>query len=164
MIVCSRCAKDNQDHYKFCLGCGAELPRESSKPRSFSAPSPSSGSSSGGTGTKPPQRMQAAEAVAAEHLVPEPEPDPSPMQPVVQAVTEADALPPELSPLAEDTSPCSNCGASVPENFRFCHVCGHDLHAAPAQNGAADAPAERVSEPAVAAAPDPRGAAARLVL
>ncbi len=25
MIVCQRCGKENQDHYKFCLGCGAEL-------------------------------------------------------------------------------------------------------------------------------------------
>ncbi len=25
MIVCHRCGKENQDHYKFCLGCGAEL-------------------------------------------------------------------------------------------------------------------------------------------
>lgn len=25
MITCSRCGKDNQDHYKFCLGCGAKL-------------------------------------------------------------------------------------------------------------------------------------------
>lgn len=25
MITCSRCNKDNQDHYKFCLGCGAKL-------------------------------------------------------------------------------------------------------------------------------------------
>jgi len=22
MIVCNRCGKENQDHYKFCLGCG----------------------------------------------------------------------------------------------------------------------------------------------
>ena len=28
MINCPSCAKQNQDHYKFCLGCGAELPRE----------------------------------------------------------------------------------------------------------------------------------------
>lgn len=28
MIVCTRCSKENQDHYKFCLGCGSELPRE----------------------------------------------------------------------------------------------------------------------------------------
>lgn len=25
MIGCHRCGKENQDHYKFCLGCGAEL-------------------------------------------------------------------------------------------------------------------------------------------
>ncbi len=25
MITCQRCGKENQDHYKFCLGCGAEL-------------------------------------------------------------------------------------------------------------------------------------------
>ena len=28
MITCPSCAKQNQDHYKFCLGCGAELPRD----------------------------------------------------------------------------------------------------------------------------------------
>ena len=26
MIKCAKCGKDNQDHYKYCLGCGAELP------------------------------------------------------------------------------------------------------------------------------------------
>ncbi len=25
MLACKRCGKENQDHYKFCLGCGAEL-------------------------------------------------------------------------------------------------------------------------------------------
>ena len=25
LITCSRCGKENQDHYKFCLGCGNEL-------------------------------------------------------------------------------------------------------------------------------------------
>lgn len=27
MITCQACGKQNQDHYRFCLGCGAELPR-----------------------------------------------------------------------------------------------------------------------------------------
>jgi pSer/pThr/pTyr-binding forkhead associated (FHA) protein len=31
VIVCPRCSKENQDHYKFCLGCGAELPRDAAK-------------------------------------------------------------------------------------------------------------------------------------
>jgi pSer/pThr/pTyr-binding forkhead associated (FHA) protein len=28
VITCQKCGKENQDHYKFCLGCGAELARE----------------------------------------------------------------------------------------------------------------------------------------
>ena len=43
MIVCPRCGKENQDHYKFCLGCGAELPRNAEQPKSFSAPTPPGG-------------------------------------------------------------------------------------------------------------------------
>ncbi len=27
MIVCPNCSRDNEDHYKFCLGCGTELAR-----------------------------------------------------------------------------------------------------------------------------------------
>ena len=43
MITCPKCSKENQDHYKFCLGCGAELPRNaSSQPKSFTAPTPPS--------------------------------------------------------------------------------------------------------------------------
>jgi len=32
VITCQKCGKENQDHYKFCLGCGAELTREAAKP------------------------------------------------------------------------------------------------------------------------------------
>ena len=32
MITCSRCGKENQDHYKFCLGCGNELPKAAPAP------------------------------------------------------------------------------------------------------------------------------------
>ena len=35
MITCPKCSKENQDHYKFCLGCGAELPRDAA-PKAFS--------------------------------------------------------------------------------------------------------------------------------
>jgi len=33
VIICPKCTKENQDHYKFCLGCGAELPRDASPKR-----------------------------------------------------------------------------------------------------------------------------------
>src|SRR5690606_34169386 len=42
VITCPKCAKDNQDRYKFCLGCGAELPRENA-PKPFSPQTPPHG-------------------------------------------------------------------------------------------------------------------------
>jgi len=167
VIVCSRCGKENQDHYKFCLGCGAELPRQSSKPEPFSASTPSAETPSPGRTTNaPPARVGRAEALAS---APRLDVDLAPVQPArSEPVEVADALPPELAPLGDATSPCPHCGADVPENFRFCHVCGYDLHAA-ASGGApaaalADAPAERVSAPAVAEAPEQPAVRARLVL
>lgn len=41
MIICPKCTKENQDHYKFCLGCGAELPRDASPKKFPQAPAPS---------------------------------------------------------------------------------------------------------------------------
>ena len=38
MITCNRCGKENQDHYKFCLGCGNELAKAVPAP-SANAPS-----------------------------------------------------------------------------------------------------------------------------
>jgi pSer/pThr/pTyr-binding forkhead associated (FHA) protein len=177
VIVCSRCSKENQDHYKFCLGCGAELPRQSSQPRSFSAPTPPGGTPKVGRTTDAPQAPQAPRAqtgsAGALASAPEIELDPTPVEPVrSKPVAVEDPWPPELAPLGDETSPCPHCGALVPENFRFCHVCGDDLHAeaaggAPggAPGGAfGDAPAERVSAPAVAEAPQAAAARARLVL
>jgi len=42
VIVCPRCSKENQDHYKFCLGCGSELPRGAAAPRALSPQTPPS--------------------------------------------------------------------------------------------------------------------------
>jgi pSer/pThr/pTyr-binding forkhead associated (FHA) protein len=42
VITCPKCSKDNQDHYKFCLGCGAELPRDAA-PKPFSPQTPPQG-------------------------------------------------------------------------------------------------------------------------
>jgi pSer/pThr/pTyr-binding forkhead associated (FHA) protein len=38
LITCSRCGKENQDHYKFCLGCGGEIARPA--PAATAAPAP----------------------------------------------------------------------------------------------------------------------------
>ena len=160
MIVCSRCSKENQDHYKFCLGCGAELPRgpSASEPEALLA------SSAGGERTTDaPSAMGGASSALASAS--ELEVDPIAVAPArAEPVAVADPLPPELAPLTDQTSPCSHCGAQVPENFRFCHVCGHDLHAEGPLGSGAEAPEERVSAPAVNNAPEAVTERARLIL
>ena len=53
MIVCPRCSKENQDHYKFCLGCGSELPREPVSSARVNSPQ-----------TPPSQALSAAQSAA----------------------------------------------------------------------------------------------------
>ena len=158
MIVCSRCEKENQDHYKFCLGCGAELPRDSNGPRSLAAPN----ASEGRTTNAPPAHAAGSGALASAPQLDIALPTPEPVQPA--PVPELEPLPAELAPLSDATSPCTHCGADVPENFRFCHVCGHDLHSDLPPASDLESPEERVSPPAVAEAPEAPAPLARLVL
>jgi pSer/pThr/pTyr-binding forkhead associated (FHA) protein len=40
VIQCKHCGKENQDHYKFCLGCGVELKKEAPSPALAPTPVP----------------------------------------------------------------------------------------------------------------------------
>lgn len=152
MITCPKCSKDNQDHYKFCLGCGAELPRDAA-PKKFAA---------GGT---PPQGVPAVRPAAdkekdkdkesaakagagAAAAAPAAAPAPAPIAPPVAAP--APVLPPvaAAAPPASGAVVCGDCNhANAPTN-RFCASCGAKL-AKPAP-AATPAPAP-VAAPAPAA-------------
>lgn len=107
MITCPKCSKDNQDHYKFCLGCGAELPRDAS-PKPFT---PDAGSSA---------KVAAVSAPASAPAAP-PAPAPAPAS--------ATAAPPVASVAAPSsaTIACPQCGhVNAPSNL-FCGSCGFRL-------------------------------------
>jgi pSer/pThr/pTyr-binding forkhead associated (FHA) protein len=38
VIVCKNCGRENEDEYKFCLGCGSALPKQSEPPEESSGP------------------------------------------------------------------------------------------------------------------------------
>ena len=67
MINCSNCGKENQDHYKFCLGCGARLSGPASQPArplaTGQAATPAA-PARGGTVVAPSQPNAAAPAAA----------------------------------------------------------------------------------------------------
>jgi pSer/pThr/pTyr-binding forkhead associated (FHA) protein len=97
VIICPKCTKENQDHYKFCLGCGAELPRDAA-PKKF------------GSNTPPHGMHRAGPAVdaAAGHA------------PEVAAPAAAPVA-------SEATVVCPQCGhANAPSN-KFCASCGFKL-------------------------------------
>ncbi|MBM4359360.1 MAG: FHA domain-containing protein [Deltaproteobacteria bacterium] len=68
MKVCPYCGKQNQDHYRFCLGCGAELPPPGAAP---SAPA-------GGHGIVDEETVGGTGAPVAAPAEPAPPPEPPP--------------------------------------------------------------------------------------
>lgn len=163
MIVCPRCSKENQDHYKFCLGCGAELPRAAAaaQPKSFTAPTPPSGMPA--QGGAPAAAAPRAAAPVAGGWAPAPAAAPAPMAAAPAPMAAAPA------PVEPATLACPNCGSQVPRNFKFCGTCGHDMTKVAAAPAAAPAPvaAAPVAAPVAAPAPAPAAGGAirgRLVL
>ncbi len=149
MITCPKCSKDNQDHYKFCLGCGAELPRDVA-PRPFAPQTPAQG-------------MKAAQPAPAP-VAPPPAPAPAfpaPAAPIAAspmaatapvAAVPPSALRPQPAPIgapASVASPaaaggtviCPQCGhVNGPSNV-FCGSCGFRLGGQAARPAPAPPPA-----------------------
>jgi pSer/pThr/pTyr-binding forkhead associated (FHA) protein len=119
LIICPKCTKENQDHYKFCLGCGAELPRDASPKKVVS-------------GTPP----HGVKAVAPEPAAPPASPATAPVQPGGAA------------PAADGASvACPQCEHPNPATNKFCASCGFKL-GRPASVPAPPVPAPSASQPA----------------
>lgn len=135
MITCRKCAKENQDHYKFCLGCGAELPRETG-PRPFSAQTPAHGVKAvaqAATPGTPAVNVAAASpkaAMAATALVGTvPPPAVAPMAAVYAPQARPASTPPAADGAAANVN-CPQCSHVNPRSNRFCAACGYNLAAA----------------------------------
>jgi pSer/pThr/pTyr-binding forkhead associated (FHA) protein len=168
LITCPKCTKDNQDHYKFCLGCGAELPRDAA-PKPFTPNTPPHGvkavSGSGaaapvqpGFGSSPGPGAAAAATSSGGHQ-PAPQPTTPPRDPsaVGSAPGGASSVAPAtgggLGGGASSVAPgsatvtCPQCGhINAPSNL-FCGSCGFRL------GGAAAAPQKAAPPPTAAASP-----------
>jgi pSer/pThr/pTyr-binding forkhead associated (FHA) protein len=136
VITCLKCGKENQDHYKFCLGCGAELPRAAAA-KPFSAATP----------------PQGVPAVAAAPAPVPPPPGPSAAPPPVApppAPPPVAARPPAAAPPASTTVTCPQCGHVNGTGHRFCASCGYNLGAVA---GASPSAAPAAAPPVASAFP-----------
>lgn len=87
MINCAKCGKENQDHYKFCLGCGAELAKSAS-PKPFNPDTPPHGQPAARTSGLPRSASAAPATGASLRAAAQPAPiptDPPAPNPVVQS-------------------------------------------------------------------------------
>ncbi len=151
MTVCNRCGKENQDHYTFCLGCGAEL--TAPKPAGGGdmgmmktmmadpGASPMQGAPLGGpaprgpSGAMPGQPpmggrqsgpampgMPPSGPLGGSPMAPPPMAPPMGPPPGVPAYS---GFPPPGAPQAVGgMRRCPSCGSDVPPTFRFCGTCG----------------------------------------
>jgi FHA domain len=146
VITCPKCSKDNQDHYKFCLGCGAELPRgvarQPSSPhtpphgmRAAAAPQPAGGGLGGTVAMVPPATPPPPPARLAPPAAPVPPPPPPAPGVAPTAQIAAAPVAPPVSPVAATavvaptgaTVVCPQCGhINAPSNL-FCGSCGFRL-------------------------------------
>ena len=149
MITCPKCSKDNQDHYKFCLGCGAELPREVA-PKPFAPTTPAQGMKVAPAAAPAPVSVPQAAPMATAAV---PAPPPSAFRPQPAAAPAPVAPPPPAAAAAPagGTVICPQCShVNGPTNV-FCGSCGFRLGGQPVRP-AAPAPAPAAAAPVAEAA------------
>jgi pSer/pThr/pTyr-binding forkhead associated (FHA) protein len=141
VITCPKCSKDNQDHYKFCLGCGAELPRDAA-PKPFSPQTPPQGIKA----VQAPAAATAAPAAAAASslgaTVATTSPAPAPKAAATASIPANAPVPAASTSVAPGgpTVSCPQCGHINTPNNTFCGSCGFRLGGAPARPAAAAPP------------------------
>jgi len=146
VITCSKCGKENQDHYKFCLGCGSELPKGTA-PKPFKADTPAQGVKQASqpaqaapqpTMAPSPPAMARAATGAREQVSAPPRVTEAPAAvveappPVQQPAQPPAAQSPSVRPGAAAQRSCPQCGHINAPTNRFCAACGYNLSAAPA--------------------------------
>ena len=156
MATCKSCGRDNQDLYKFCLGCGGELGSDSKPIHVDETPAPKRVEevpSNGKTLDDDWELRDRRDSLA--HLEPIPAMGMSPP-------------PGELASSGRFSAArlCPTCGNAVPGEFTFCGQCGTRLESKPAAAASASLSGSS-SSPAHARASSPSSSGAtqgRLIL
>jgi pSer/pThr/pTyr-binding forkhead associated (FHA) protein len=130
VITCQKCGKENQDHYKFCLGCGAELSREAA-PKPFTpdvlAQADTTQSYAEHAARQPQGAAPLAEATHASPGIPPVNRNnytPGPPRDVAPVPQPAAAAPSGGQAFID----CPQCKHQNPVTNRFCASCGYKLN------------------------------------
>src|SRR5581483_973333 len=117
LITCNRCGKENQDHYKFCLGCGNELTKAPPAPAPGPAVAPLGATVAAAPAAAPfraPVESPALEktpppmAIARTEFPPMPAATPAPLAPTSGEI--------KASPMPAASSPAARPKGGIPWN------------------------------------------------
>lgn len=118
MITCQKCGKENQDHYKFCLGCGAELSREAAAKPFARGAAPVEATHHYAEAAEPAAAVLGSDSThASPGVAPRVRPAPEPVPAVAPPVNGAAAF-----------ITCPQCDHHNPTSNRFCASCGYKLN------------------------------------
>lgn len=141
MINCPACSKQNQAHYRFCLGCGSELPRHAAGESPANA---AAAGAAGGAGASDETELGGAAAVVAQSAPAEAAEAPAPAA-IPAGLADEGALQANGPDSDSGTGPithrnsaaqpdaglppgmCGECNAVNPPTNRFCATCGAPL-------------------------------------
>jgi pSer/pThr/pTyr-binding forkhead associated (FHA) protein len=154
MATCKRCGRDNQDLYKFCLGCGAEL---------------GGGGASAGASGEPAAPARIQDVPSSKRNVPKLDDDWD-MRDRRDSLRHIEPVPP---PPDEESDPgagfegsmsthvrpgpqraCPTCGHMVPADYAFCGNCGARLETSKPASAPRFAPTGNVAGRLVLIRPD----------
>ena len=127
MISCSSCAKQNQDHYRFCLGCGAELSRGTAAKPEHAIEDPTTLGSGVAVSTRSASPVTRSASPVTRSAVG----SSAPRSAAPQAAPAAMPVAPAPMPVAPESPPglCPECKTDNPPSNRFCASCGCKLEA-----------------------------------
>lgn len=134
MIICRACGAKNQPHYKFCLGCGADLaetiaPADEALEPTLPPENAEPGAPPAGDASA---RSTPAQAMPGLKSPRDPSESARPAPPAPRAIQAAVEPAPPSDPLAGDVEAetrrnCPRCGSLNPVTFTFCGSCGLNL-------------------------------------
>ena len=151
MIVCPNCSRENEDHYKFCLGCGTELSKALAAPAPATPPTPT-------TPAPVPTALPQPSALVARPRTPTEPPAPPPMP----ADLDDDDMPPPVADGSEETDDDVPVPTDISTDLPFdlsTNGFGHETinepppQMAPKQSRPVGRPTPRAAVPAVTPTP-----------
>lgn len=117
MITCQKCGRLNEDHYRFCLGCGGKLAHQKVEDKTQNQPVPEPPSTRGVASANPARPLAESKQASSGTV-------PAASQAAVGALHKPSPGEPTAERPVQNHIPCPVCEYDVPKGDLYCGRCG----------------------------------------